>query len=326
MGRGQLVDDGIAGCDALRGVDDHSAHRHVPGQLKELITVRRLCTVVPPDAAEHRGAVGVVGLHQPAHQRAVDGGAFVAAVFVGAHRHLEETAGHHRWFGEGAAGVLAQSVSLHGDQRVGQLWPQFGQCGIRLGCGAHADHDQRYVGVAAEEPRPPTLAGHGAVDPEKHLGGEESEPVQHLADTEIPGRACDALPAAQIHRQTHVLAGSRVGQGAATLEGQHATVQYVGHLIGQRNDAVRAVHGGESHRRVLGQAQRAIAAHHMGRAEARDTAQHDAGGDRPLVVAVQQLLGQKAATVPLTFGEIRCQRHDLGAGRVHSSPAIVCPA
>ena len=252
MGGGQLVDDGIAGCDALGGVDDHRAHRHVPGQLEKLITVRRLCAVVPPDAPQHRGAVGVVGLHQPAHQRAVDGGAVMAAVFVGAHRHLEEFAGHRRWFGDRAAGVLTHGVSLHGDQWVGQLWPQFGQCDVRLLRGAHAHHDQRHVGVTAEEPRPPPLAGRRAVHPEKHFRGEESEPVEHLADPEIPGCTRDALPTAQIHRQAHVLDGRRVGQGATPLERQHAASQEPGHLLSQRNDPARAVHGGESHRRVLG--------------------------------------------------------------------------
>ena len=215
--------------------------------------------------------------------------------------------------------AFTQSDSFHSQQRVGHQGGEFGCGGGHLRHRADADDHQRNVDIAAEEAGAVALAMRSAVDAEKHYGAGKSVPMQQLAHRVLGRLAADALLTAHVDGEFRGVAvvavevAQRVGaqlrgDQPGTFQGQQSAVGHRGHVVDQRPDLRLDVDRGDRHRRILGQAQRYVAAQFVVGPETGYAAQHYAGRDVLGTEQIEHRVGQKPTARRRRAGARRSRR------------------
>lgn len=227
--------------------------------------------------------------------------------------------------GEQLAVALAQPHPFDGQQRVRQCCGEF-HCGHGNLCRRSDGNDHQWnIDVAAEEPGPAAPTVCRAVDAEQHCGTCESMSMQKLADGVVGRRPGNPHLAAGVDGELGGISVSAVdvaeflgaavpGDQSRPFQGHQAAVGHRCDVVDQGADFRFDVDGGDGHRRVLGQAQRLIAAKLVLWPETGGTAQHHAGRDVMGAEQIQHRIGQKPprpADSALPLAEIRGQLQAL---------------
>ncbi|OOK84591.1 hypothetical protein BZL29_0845 [Mycobacterium kansasii] len=343
MAGSQLVHDIEAARDSLRRIDDDGGHRHLPSELEKLVPVRFMVAVETPDTTQGSRAPRRLRLHQSVNQRAVDRQALMVGRLGGVHHQLlpqvaSLVIGRRQllWAAQQLAVAFAQPHPFDGQQRVGHEAGEVDSGGRHLRNRTDGNDHQWNIDVAAEEARPETFAVCRAVDTEKHCGSGESVPIQQFANGIAGSGSVDPHLTADVDGELGGIAvvvfqlAQRVGAAVpgdqpGAFQRHQAAVGYRCHMVDQTPDLRRDVDGDNGDRRILGQAQRSVAAQLVLGSKARGTAHHHARCDAVLAEQIQHRVGQKplGADRALPLAEVSGQLQALFA---HICSAIHWPS
>src|SRR5882757_61624 len=170
-----------------------------------------------------------------------------------------------------------------------------------------------------------SLSAGRTVDAEKHCGTGKSVVIQQVAHRAVGGAPGYSLLASDVHGELggiryHLC--RRCGE-TSTFKGDEPALHQPDGALGQPSHLLGGVDRGDGDGEVLGHAQRLVATQLVSRAESGHAAQDHAGRHRVLGVEVEQLVGDEAFPVTLSFSEVAGELEDVVA---HSALPIHSPS